>query len=94
MSTAKAHGLLIEPRDVLAAAMAPLAKSDSPNGVEYIGKIEIIEVGASPVLTVLTYGGVTQVYSVAIGTVIEGIFTQITSVADIVRARVWYLSAP
>jgi hypothetical protein len=81
---------LIEPRDVTAF---PLAKSASPNGVEYIGRIEIILVGATPDMTVVTYGGVTQVYDdLVVGDVITGPIREITSVTNVTRARVWYLS--
>lgn len=80
---------LIEPRDVTSF---PLAKSASPNGVEYIGKIEVQDITAGTTLEVVTYGGVTQSYVVDAGSVVTGPITSITANTDITRCRVWYLS--
>lgn len=91
MTTAKAHGLLIEPTDVIAF---PLAKSASPTGNEYIGKIEVIDVAGGTDLQFTTYGGVQKTLTVAVGDIIEGPITSIDAGTDITRCRVHYLSAP
>jgi hypothetical protein len=95
MATAKAHGMLIEPEDVLAAALPITRLADSPNGLEYIGRIEILVVGAAGDLTCTTYGGVAQTYDdLAAGQVIDGQFFSIDSANDLTSIRVWWLSAP
>lgn len=91
MSTAKAHGQLIEPRDVTAF---PLAKSASPTGNEYIGKVEIIDVAGGTNFQSTTYGGVQSTKVVAVGDIIDGPLTSIDAATNITRCRVWYLSAP
>lgn len=91
MATAKAHGMLIEPADI---TVFPVAKSASPTGNEYIGKVEIIDVAGGTDFQSTTYGGVQSTKTVAVGDIIEGPLVTIDAATDITRCRIWYLSAP
>lgn len=91
MSTAKAIGQLIEPGDF---AAFPVDSDDSPNGVEYIGRIQVLDVTSGTVLQVTTFGGVQKSFSpVAVGDIIEGPITSIDAAATTVdKVRVHWLS--
>ena len=80
---------LIEPQDV---SVFPHAKSASPSGNEYIGRIEVIDVAGGTNLEYVTHGEQTVIIVVAAGDVIEGPITSITTNTNVTRVRIWYLS--
>ncbi len=86
---AASFGQLIEPTDITSF---PLAKSASPSGNEYIGKIEVMDVTAGTNLQFTTFGGVQKTLVVAVGEVIEGPIVTLDALTNVTRVRVHYLN--
>lgn len=93
MSTANAHGRLIEPGDF---AAFPVDSDDSPTGNEYIGRIQILDVTSGVDLQITTYGGVQKTLTpMAVGDIIEGPIKSIDAAGtDLDKVRVHWLDAP
>lgn len=86
---APAFGQLIEPLDVTSF---PHAKSASPTGNEYIGRIEVIDVAGGTNLQFTTWGGVQKTLVVAVGDIIEGPIVTLDAATNVTRVRVHYLN--